>query len=61
MIQTQPAAAANEIKSNIGHDISMLDAFDVEYIDTDEVEDVDLMSVEQRQALNASLAEWFNS
>jgi hypothetical protein len=54
----QTAAAANEIKSNIGPDYSLADAYDAEYLDTDaaEVEDVDLMSVEQRQALNAKMA-----
>ena len=54
------AAAANEIKSNLGPDFSMADAFDADYLDTDDVEDVDLMCVEQRQALNAKMADWFN-
>ena len=33
--------------------------YDPEYQGKEEVEDVDLMSVEQRQALNARIAEWF--
>jgi hypothetical protein len=53
------AAAANEIKSNIGPDFSLADAFDADYLDTDEGEDADLMSTEQRQALNARMAEWY--
>lgn len=54
------ATAANEIKSNIGPDFSMADAFDAEYIDASEVEDVDAMTTEQRHALNASMAEWWS-
>jgi hypothetical protein len=53
------AAAANEIKSNFGPDFSLADAYDAEYLDTDKVEDVDLMSTEQRQALNAAMADWY--
>jgi hypothetical protein len=53
------AAAANEIKSNIGHDFTLADAYDTEYLDTDDIEDVNLMSTEQRQALNARLADWY--
>jgi hypothetical protein len=52
-----PAAA--EYKANIGHDITLADAYDVEYLDTDEVEDVDLVTVRERRALNAQMAEWF--
>jgi hypothetical protein len=61
------AATANEINRNLGPDFSMADAFDAAYLDVEaaevkvvKVEDVDLMSVEQRQKLNARLAEWFN-
>lgn len=53
-----PAATANEIKSNIGPDFSMADAYDSDYLDTD-VEDVDAMTTAQRQALNALMAEWW--
>lgn len=53
-------AAANEIKSNIGPDFTLADAFDGEFIDTQAVEDVDLMSVSERQALNTAMADWFN-
>lgn len=54
------AAAANELKSNL-QDFQMLDAFDADYLDTDAVEDVDLMTTEQRQALNAKMAEWYGN
>ena len=57
------AAAAAEYKSNIGYDFTLEDAFDAAYLDVEaagvEVEVVDLMSVEQRQALNARMAEWY--
>ncbi|MET0626584.1 MAG: hypothetical protein ABW250_26855 [Pyrinomonadaceae bacterium] len=53
-------AAAAAYKSNIGQDFSLADAYDAEYLDTDEVEDVDLMTTEQRQALNARMAEWWS-
>lgn len=52
-------AAAAEYRSNIGQDYSLADALDAEYLDAPEVEDVDLMTTEQRQALNASMAEWW--
>lgn len=53
------AAAANELKSNIGHDLNL--AFELaDYAAEQEAEDVDAMTTEQRQALNASMAEWFN-
>lgn len=55
------AATANEIKSNIGQDFSLADAYDFEYMDTDAVEDVDTMTTAQRQALNARMAEWFGN
>jgi hypothetical protein len=55
----QTAAAANEIKRNIGHVFTLADAFDEEYTDTEAVEDVNLMTAEQRQALNAKMAELF--
>lgn len=51
--------AAAEYNSNVGHDFSLADAFDSDYLDTDDVEDVDLMSMEQRQALNARMADWY--
>lgn len=53
------AAAAAEYRANVGHDFTLADAFDPEYLDTDEVEDADLMGREQRQALNARMAEWY--
>lgn len=53
------AATAAEYNSNIGHDFTLTEAYDAEYLDTDAVEDVDLMSVEQRQALNARMADWY--
>ena len=46
-------AAANEYKSNIGSDYCL----EAELAAEQEVED--LMSTEQRQALNASMAEWY--
>jgi hypothetical protein len=50
------AAAANEIKSNLGPDFTLADAFDAEYIDEEaEVE----MGREERQALNARMADWY--
>jgi hypothetical protein len=54
------AAAAAELKSNIGPDFNLSDAYDAAYIDTQDVEDVDLMTVEQRQAVNVFMAEYFN-
>lgn len=53
------AAAANEYKSNIGHDYS-LEAELADYAAEQELEDVDTMTTAQRQALNAAMAEWFN-
>jgi len=57
------AAAAAEYKANVGHDFTLSDAYDAAYLDVEaaevEVEDVDLMGVEQRQALNARMAEWY--
>lgn len=53
------AAATAEYKSNISHDFTLADAYDPKYLDTDDVEDVDLMSTEQRQALNARMADWY--
>jgi len=53
------AAAAAEYQSNLGHDFTLADAYDAEYLDADEVEDVDLMSTEQRQGLNARMADWY--
>jgi hypothetical protein len=55
------AAAANEIKNNIGPDFSLADAFDADYLDTDAAEDVDLLTTAERQALNARMAEWFGN
>ncbi len=52
-------AAAAEYKANIGPDFTLSDASDAEYLDTEAVEDVDLMTTEQRQALNARMAEWW--
>lgn len=52
-----PATAANEIKSNIGPDFTLADAYDAEYVE--QAEDVDLMTTEQRQALNAAMAEFY--
>lgn len=58
------AAAAAEHKTNVGHDFTLADAYDAAYLDVEaagvEVEDVDLMSTEQRQALNARMAEWYS-
>ncbi len=57
------AAAAAEYRSNIGHDFTLADAFDATYLDVEaaevEAEDMDLMGAAERQALNASLAEWY--
>jgi hypothetical protein len=56
---TSAAAAATEYSANVGPDFTLADAYDPEYLDTDDVEDVDLMSTEQRQALNARMADWY--
>jgi hypothetical protein len=51
--------AAAEYAANIGQDLCLtaeLADFEAEQ----EVEDVDLMTTEQRQALNARMAEYFN-
>ena len=55
------AADANEYRHSLGPDFTTEDAYGPGYVDPEEVEDVDLMSVEQRQALNAKMAEWFGS
>jgi hypothetical protein len=50
------AAAAVEYKSNIGPDITLVEAFDFNYLDTeDKAED----EKAERQALNARMAEWY--
>jgi hypothetical protein len=57
------AAAAAEYRSNLGPDFTIADAYDAAYLDVEtagtEAENVDLMSTEQRQALNARMAEWY--
>lgn len=53
------AAAANEIKSNIGHDYSLAAELADWATEQEEVEDVDLMTTAERQALNARMAEFF--
>lgn len=53
------AATAVEYKANIAPDFTLADAYDPEYLNTDDVEGPDLMSTEQRQALNARMAEWY--
>lgn len=53
------AEIANETQHNIGHDFTLLDAFDSEFVDAEAVEDVDLMTKAERQALNARMAEYF--
>ena len=50
--------AAREYRQNIGESFDLADAYDEAYLG-DEVEDVDLMNREQRQALNASMFEYF--
>lgn len=55
------AAAANEIKTNIGQDINL--AFELSEWEAEraaEVEDVDLMTDAERWALNARMAEWWS-
>lgn len=55
----RPATVANEINYNLGADYSLqaeLADFEMER----ETEDVDAMTTEQRQALNASMFDWFN-
>ena len=52
------AAAAAEIKSNIGHDTAMLDAFDPEYLDTDEAAE-DWATARLTPQENLLMAEWF--
>jgi hypothetical protein len=58
-----PAAAAAEYRANTGHDFALADAYDAAYLDVEagavEVEDVDLLSVTERRALNARMAEWY--
>ena len=49
------AAAANEIKSNIGPDFTLADAYDAEYLDEEAEED----DTAERRALNARMAEWY--
>jgi hypothetical protein len=53
------AAAANEIKSNIGPDYSLAAELADWAAEQEEAEDVDLMTTAERQALNARMAEWF--
>lgn len=36
MMTNNAAAAADEYRSNIGHDFTLADAYDAEYLDTDE-------------------------
>lgn len=48
-------AAANDHPHRLG---TLSDAAEVEC--ADEVEDVELMTTEQRQALNARMAEWWS-
>lgn len=52
-----PAAIANEIKSNIGPDLTLADAYDAEYLDVAPFKDEDETAA--RQALNARMAEWY--
>ena len=52
------AAAANEIKSNIGPDFTLADAHDLDYLDTDAQPEED--EREARQALNLRMAEWYD-
>lgn len=52
------AAAANEYKSNVGHDYS-LEAELADYAAEQELEDVDSMTTAQRQALNAKMFDYF--
>jgi hypothetical protein len=54
---TVAAAAAAEYRSNIGLDITLLDAYDPEYLDASAAEDEDETAA--RQALNARMAEWY--
>ncbi|MET0465635.1 MAG: hypothetical protein ABW007_20910 [Chitinophagaceae bacterium] len=57
------AVAAAEYKANVGSDFTLADAYDAAYLDVEaagvEVEDVDLTIVNERQALNARMAEWY--
>lgn len=57
------ATAAAEYRANVGHDFTLADAYDAAYLDVEaagtDAEDEDLMCVEQRQALNARMAEWY--
>jgi len=53
------AAAPNEYRRSIGHDFTPADTQDAEYIGAEAAEDVDPMSTEQRQALNARMADWY--
>lgn len=58
-IQTMTnAAAANEYKSNVGHDYR-LEAELADYAAEQEAEDVDNMTTAQRQALNAAMFDYF--
>lgn len=56
-------AAAAEYRADAGHDFTLADAYEAAYLDIEaagvEAEDVDLMTVTERQALNARLAEWY--
>lgn len=52
------AAVANEIKSDIGHDFTLANAYDPEYLDVEPFEDEDETAA--RQALNARMAEWYS-
>jgi hypothetical protein len=55
------AEIAHEMTANIGQDVSLSSVLDeTEYLDTEDVEDIDLMTVGQRQALNAAMADYFN-
>lgn len=53
-----PAAAANEYRSNLGHDYC-LEAELADFEAGQELEDVDAMTTAQRRALNARMAEWY--
>lgn len=56
-------AAAAEYKSNIGLGFTLADAYYTAYLGVEatgaEAEDVEQIGVEQRQALNARMAEWY--
>ena len=49
-------AIANGIKSNLGPDFSLVDAYDSEYLDTKaDAEEGEA----ERQRINAAMAEWY--